>query len=88
MKLTYCGPEIAPMGGVPLPEGWPAADHDEPDEALAKEKVASGNYKAAESHDEPGEALASNYTAADPPQADASWAPIIKPVSATEEGSK
>jgi hypothetical protein len=67
MKLTYCGPEIVPMGGIPLPEGWPSADHDEPDEALAEEKIASGNYKAADSHDEPDSGI---YKTADPSEAD------------------
>lgn len=41
-RLVYAGPEV--NGFVPLPEGWPAADHDEPDEALRAEKLASGMY--------------------------------------------
>jgi len=28
--------------------GWPAADHDEPDEKLAKQKIKSGLYEPAE----------------------------------------
>ena len=45
MELVYIGPNPAEVGIVPCPEGWPAADHSEPDEALAAEKVASGLYK-------------------------------------------
>ena len=47
MELRYTGPDPASVGVVPLPEGWPAETHDEPDEALAKEKIASGAYAAA-----------------------------------------
>lgn len=45
MQLKYIGPQ-AKGGVLPLPEGWLAGDHDEPDEALAAEKVKSGNYQA------------------------------------------
>lgn len=38
MKLYYIGPP--PQGVVPLPEGWCACDHDEPDAEIAKEKLA------------------------------------------------
>lgn len=41
-RLKYVGPEA--RGFVPLPEGWPAADHDEPDEAVRAEKLASQMY--------------------------------------------
>lgn len=44
-RLTYVGPDPAVVGLVPLPEGWPAADHEENDQALAAEKIASGYYK-------------------------------------------
>ncbi|MBM3940436.1 MAG: hypothetical protein FJ318_06035 [SAR202 cluster bacterium] len=37
MQLAYVGPTTNPP---PLPEGWPAAAHDEPDAALAKAKLA------------------------------------------------
>lgn len=47
MKLKYTGPHPATVGGVPLPEGWPALDHDEPDAEIARAKVASGMYAAA-----------------------------------------
>jgi len=40
VKLRYIGPDPAVTGQVPLPEGWPALDHDEPDEELAAEKLA------------------------------------------------
>ena len=59
MKLIYIGPSVEEAGLVPLPEGWPAADHDEADESLAAEKVASGKYryarppKPAKGEDEP-----------------------------------
>lgn len=49
MKLTYCGPDIPAGSAIPLPEGWPAADHDEPDAAVAEAKVASGNYRSEDS---------------------------------------
>lgn len=45
MDLIYIGPSPAEVGIVPCPEGWPAANHNEPDEALAAEKVASGLYR-------------------------------------------
>lgn len=58
-QLKYIGPDPAVLGMVPLPEGWTAADGEEPDEALAAEKVSSGNYevvkpqrKAAESKED------------------------------------
>ena len=50
MELRYTGPTIGtiPLGSaLPLPEGWPSEDHDEPDAALAAEKVRSGLYVAA-----------------------------------------
>ncbi len=34
-----------PGSALPLPEGWPAADHDESDSAVAKAKIASGSYR-------------------------------------------
>lgn len=43
-RLRYTGPDPAAVGVVPLPEGWPAFDHDEPDAALRAEKLASGAY--------------------------------------------
>lgn len=47
MRLMYIGPDPAVVGIVPLPEGWPAFDHDEADDSLAAEKVASGSYASA-----------------------------------------
>jgi hypothetical protein len=47
MRLTYTGPS-GPDTTLPLPEGWVAADHDEPDEAVAAAKLASGLYREAE----------------------------------------
>lgn len=44
--LRYVGPAPAEVGIVPLPEGWPAADHSEPDLALLAEKLASGMYES------------------------------------------
>lgn len=46
-RLRYIGPAPADAGVVPLPEGWPAADHDEPEPAIRAAKVASGMYAAA-----------------------------------------
>lgn len=43
MKLRYTGP--VPDGVVLLPEGMPAADHDEPDATIAKAKLATGKYE-------------------------------------------
>lgn len=43
-RLRYVGP--APDGFVALPEGWQAADHDEPDERVRSEKLASGMYES------------------------------------------
>lgn len=45
MKLVYIGPAPADVGCVPVPEGWSASDHEEPDPALAAVKVASGLYR-------------------------------------------
>lgn len=48
MLLKYIGKTLEEAGGVvPLPEGWPASDHEEPDKDLAREKIKSGNYEAA-----------------------------------------
>lgn len=48
MKLTYKGPATAGRrGALPLPEGWPGRDHDEPDAEVAKAKIASGMYDEA-----------------------------------------
>ena len=48
MKLIYTGPPPDPAGGaLPLPEGWTAQDHDEPDTATASAKVESGLFKRA-----------------------------------------
>ena len=48
MKLIYTGPPPDPAGGaLPLPEGWTAADGDEPDTATASAKVESGLFKRA-----------------------------------------
>lgn len=46
-KLRYVGPAPGPDRTLPLPEGWPAADHDEPDPVVAEAKVQSGLYKRA-----------------------------------------
>ena len=43
--LTYIGPNPAHVGVVPLPEGWPALNHDEPDADVLAAKVASGAYR-------------------------------------------
>ncbi|MGI8423584.1 MAG: hypothetical protein ACR2NO_05655 [Chloroflexota bacterium] len=45
-ELIYIGPDPADVGVVPLPEGWSAANHEEPDIDLAAEKVASRMYRA------------------------------------------
>lgn len=47
MDLKYIGKTIDEVGVVPLPEGWPAADHTEPDEGVAAAKLASGSYRNA-----------------------------------------
>ena len=44
MKLAYIGPPVV-NGIVPLPEGYPAATHYEPDETRGEEKLASGFYR-------------------------------------------
>lgn len=45
VQLKYIGKTLEEVGVVPLPEGWPAADHDEKDPAVLKAKLASGNYE-------------------------------------------
>lgn len=47
MRLHYTGGGADPDTALPLPEGWPAADHDEPDAAVAAAKAASGLYRGA-----------------------------------------
>jgi len=47
VRLRYVGPRDVVDAVLPLPEGWPAADHDEPDEAVAEAKLATGYYRAA-----------------------------------------
>lgn len=47
MKLTFTGKRIR-GSALALPEGWPARDHDEPDEDVAKAKVSSGAYRLTE----------------------------------------
>lgn len=57
-NLRYVGPAPAVVGMVPLPEGWPAEDHTELDDEIAKAKLASGKYeraKAAAATDAPAE---------------------------------
>ena len=49
MELRYVGQHIAAAGIVPLPEGWPAQDHDEPRPGVAADKLASGAYVPAAS---------------------------------------
>lgn len=44
MRLRYVGP-TSESGVLPLREGWPAADHEESDEAEAAEKLATGHYE-------------------------------------------
>jgi hypothetical protein len=46
MMLRYVGPP-AGRGVPPLPEGWPAQDHEEPDPDVAGRKLASGLYQPA-----------------------------------------
>ena len=45
VMLKYIGQTIAEVGVVPLEEGWAALDHEEPDPAVAKAKLASGKYE-------------------------------------------
>jgi hypothetical protein len=42
MKLVY----VPKPGFAAPPDGWPAGDHEELDEKLAKQKLASEFYKA------------------------------------------
>ncbi len=44
-NLTYIGADPAVVGVVPLPENWPAANHEEPDAAIFAEKIAHGSYR-------------------------------------------
>lgn len=43
--LRYIGESPTVAGVVPLPEGWPALNHDEPNDELRAEKLASGKYE-------------------------------------------
>lgn len=42
--LRYVGPSHE-AGVLPLPEGWPAADHEEQDDRVRAEKLGSGHYE-------------------------------------------
>ncbi len=44
VQLRYIGEDPEAVGVVPLPEGWPATDHEEPEPARRAEKLASGKY--------------------------------------------
>lgn len=44
VQLRYIGPDPETVGVVPLPEGWPATDHEEAEPARRAEKLASGKY--------------------------------------------
>lgn len=79
MRLSYCGPDIPAGSAIPLPEGWPAADHDEPDAAVAEAKVASGNYRNEES------AFAPRSFRTRGKQTPAPEEPEEEPVATTEE---
>lgn len=47
MKLNYTGPKPG-RGAIPLPEGWPAATHDETDREVREAKLKSGMYERAD----------------------------------------
>ena len=55
MQLHYIGSRPERGGAIPLPEGWPIEDHEEPDESVAAAKVASGMYAVAGEPEVPGE---------------------------------
>jgi len=44
MDLIYVGKPVPVGSALPLPEGWTAENHNEPDTAVAKAKLASGLY--------------------------------------------
>jgi len=46
MKLRYVGPAPSPDAVLPLPEGWPAYDHEETQQSEIDAKIASGFYRA------------------------------------------
>jgi hypothetical protein len=53
--LIYVGTRI-PGSAVPLPEGWPAADHDEEDPDLVDAKLRSEEYRIAnDDHEAPAD---------------------------------
>lgn len=49
-RLRFVGTAPADGSALALAEGWPAADHDESDPAVAAEKLASGSYEEVVSH--------------------------------------
>ena len=46
IALKYIGPPLVAGEGVPTPQGWPALDHDEPDDEVRAAKLASPFYAA------------------------------------------
>lgn len=52
MKLAYIGPDPAVVGVVPLPEGWPAATHEDEDEARIAAKLETGFFREATDDDD------------------------------------
>lgn len=58
MQLKYTGPSTAETGVVPLPEGWPATDHEELDPAIAAAKLAFRVYRTGDTKGRPTGAYA------------------------------
>ena len=65
--LRYIGPLPEDVGVVPLPQGWPAADHIDNDEERVIEKLESGNYEVVDGA--PDEAVEPSDDTSTPPGA-------------------
>lgn len=63
MKLQYIGPDPAEAGIVPLPEGYPAQDHEEPNAEAAAAKLAFRFYRPGDLVDGQGSKPASGPAA-------------------------
>lgn len=97
-KLYWWGPVLGVQEVVPLPEGWPARDHDEFDELVEREKLGHRlrlvHPETREKVDGPEsgfyrlEPRPEGYVYTAPPIAWEKGQPVIAPTAAKGEGRR